>query len=193
MRNTPVRQRILDTATRLFYSQGINSTGINQIIAESRVAKASFYQYFPSKSDLILCTLQEYDATIAEVLRRMSRRSGSVSEFFKKWTRLIKKNAGGSTSFYGCPLANMGFQVNPNESPLTERFNEIIDGWFAILSPLFEKSVALGEIEESVDLQLLFGRIFAANEGALIMWRMTGKKEHLDNIYPGILNLLKQR
>jgi AcrR family transcriptional regulator len=45
-----VRERILKTATHLFYIQGIKNTGINQIIAESMVAKASFYQYFPSKS-----------------------------------------------------------------------------------------------------------------------------------------------
>ncbi len=36
-----VRERILQTAMKLFYSQGIKSTGINQIIEESKVAKAS--------------------------------------------------------------------------------------------------------------------------------------------------------
>ena len=64
MHTTPVRQRILETATLLFYRQGINNTGINQIISESKVAKASFYQYFPSKANLVVASLHEYDETI---------------------------------------------------------------------------------------------------------------------------------
>jgi AcrR family transcriptional regulator len=47
------RDRILSTALRLFYSDGIRATGIDRIIAESGVAKMSFYRHFPSKNDLI--------------------------------------------------------------------------------------------------------------------------------------------
>jgi len=54
----PARQRILDTACRLFYSEGLRATGIDRIIAESGVAKMSFYRHFPSKNDLILAFLQ---------------------------------------------------------------------------------------------------------------------------------------
>ena len=124
MNRIPVRKRILSTATRLFYRQGIRNTGINQIIAESKVAKASFYQYFPSKYKLILSCLDEYGATLSEVLRRMSSRCRSVTEFFKKWTRLIKKNADSNEFFMGCPVANLGFQVDPTDAILTKKFNE---------------------------------------------------------------------
>ncbi len=47
-----VREHILQTATRLFHDQGYNLTGINQIIDEAGVAKASLYYHFPSKEDL---------------------------------------------------------------------------------------------------------------------------------------------
>lgn len=46
------RERILETAYRLFYTQGYNQTGINQIIEESKVARASLYQHFGSKEIL---------------------------------------------------------------------------------------------------------------------------------------------
>jgi len=46
------KERILETASRLFYSQGYNSTGINQILKEANVAKASLYQHFGSKDEL---------------------------------------------------------------------------------------------------------------------------------------------
>jgi AcrR family transcriptional regulator len=46
------KERIVDTTLKLFSRQGYNSTGINQIISEASVAKASFYQHFKSKEDL---------------------------------------------------------------------------------------------------------------------------------------------
>ena len=42
------KDRILSTAFRLFYAQGLKAAGIDTIIAESGVAKATFYKYFPA-------------------------------------------------------------------------------------------------------------------------------------------------
>lgn len=49
---TSPKERIVETTLKLFSTQGYNSTGINQIISEASVAKASFYQHFKSKEDL---------------------------------------------------------------------------------------------------------------------------------------------
>ncbi|WP_034060853.1 TetR/AcrR family transcriptional regulator [Lacinutrix jangbogonensis] len=49
MKKQGVRERIIETASRLFYFNGYNQTGINQIIDEAGVAKASLYQHFRSK------------------------------------------------------------------------------------------------------------------------------------------------
>jgi AcrR family transcriptional regulator len=66
------RERILRTAAELFYHQGYRATGINEVIARSGVAKATFYNNFPSKDDLCLAYLQdrntsEYEAIVASV------------------------------------------------------------------------------------------------------------------------------
>ncbi len=57
-----VREHILQTATHLFHEQGYNLTGINQIIEEAGVAKASLYYHFPSKEDLCVAYLQRRNA-----------------------------------------------------------------------------------------------------------------------------------
>ncbi|HEY4289955.1 MAG TPA: TetR/AcrR family transcriptional regulator [Puia sp.] len=53
-RGQAVVDKILDTADKLFYQQGYNLTGINQIIEEAGIAKGSLYQHFPSKTDLLV-------------------------------------------------------------------------------------------------------------------------------------------
>lgn len=58
MAQASARDRILDVAKRLFYRDGFRATGIDKIIAESGVAKMSFYRNFPSKNDLITAFLE---------------------------------------------------------------------------------------------------------------------------------------
>ncbi|EMY14822.1 transcriptional regulator, TetR family [Leptospira weilii str. Ecochallenge] len=48
---TGVRERILDTATSLFYKQGFSNTGMRQIIQESNSVAASLYDHYPSKKN----------------------------------------------------------------------------------------------------------------------------------------------
>ena len=55
------RARILDTATRLFYAHGLRAVGVDTIIAESGVAKATFYKHFPAKDDLVAAYLDKVD------------------------------------------------------------------------------------------------------------------------------------
>jgi len=51
-------ERILDVASDLFYRQGYRATGINEVIKESGVAKATFYNHFPTKDDLCYAYLE---------------------------------------------------------------------------------------------------------------------------------------
>ena len=48
------RDRILSVAGRLFYREGYRGVGVDRVIAEADVAKATFYKHFPSKDDLIV-------------------------------------------------------------------------------------------------------------------------------------------
>ncbi|MGW3605089.1 TetR/AcrR family transcriptional regulator [Micromonospora sp. NPDC005161] len=58
-RPSEARLRLLTTATRIFYAEGIHSVGVDRIIAEAKVTRATFYRHFPSKEDLILAYLRE--------------------------------------------------------------------------------------------------------------------------------------
>jgi AcrR family transcriptional regulator len=64
----PVRERILETAQRLFYRDGFRAVGIDTIIAEAGVAKMSLYRHFPSKDDLIVAYLEESNRQLWEWL-----------------------------------------------------------------------------------------------------------------------------
>lgn len=56
-----VRKRILDTASALFYTQGVRAVGVDLIVLKAEVAKTSLYRYFPTKDDLISAFLERED------------------------------------------------------------------------------------------------------------------------------------
>ncbi len=70
---TSPKERILKTGERLFYQQGYLATGVNQIIKEAQVAKASFYQYFPSKEALILECIKDYNAKFFQKIQQLDK------------------------------------------------------------------------------------------------------------------------
>src|SRR5262245_15765899 len=57
-----VRERIMNTASRLFYQEGIQAVGVQRLIEEAGVAKASLYAHFPSKDDLVVAYLDRKGA-----------------------------------------------------------------------------------------------------------------------------------
>ncbi len=75
------RERVLSTAYSLFTRRGIRDVGIDEIIARSQVAKASFYRHFPSKTDLILAVLDRREQvwTIG-LVEEQSRLRGNTPE-----------------------------------------------------------------------------------------------------------------
>lgn len=69
LRTTPqgtsvARDRLLTTATTLFYREGIHAVGVDRIISEAGVTRATFYRHFPGKEDLVEAYLGVEDAVI---------------------------------------------------------------------------------------------------------------------------------
>ena len=64
----PKKQHLIDTARRLFASEGFHTTGIERILEEAGVAKMTLYNNFGSKDMLIVAVLNQ---TSAEMRQRL--------------------------------------------------------------------------------------------------------------------------
>jgi len=98
-------QRILATATELFISTGIRTVGVDRLIAESGVARATFFRHFPTKDDLVVAFLE---AQAADARRALSAvRAGPEGA-----RALLAEIASGAkagmecTGFRGCEFIN---------------------------------------------------------------------------------------
>ena len=75
---TAARDRILETAFALFYARGIRAVGVDLIIGESGVAKATFYKHFPAKDELVLAYLDKVDGIWTGQLKAAAAAAGEA-------------------------------------------------------------------------------------------------------------------
>jgi AcrR family transcriptional regulator len=72
----PARDRILDAASKLFYAYGIHAVGVDRLIAESGVAKATLYAHFSSKDEVVAAYLHRMDEHWQRELRSAAKAAG---------------------------------------------------------------------------------------------------------------------
>jgi AcrR family transcriptional regulator len=101
--SSAARRRLLDTATRLFYAEGIRAVGIDRIIAKAGVAKATFYNHFPSKDDLVLAYIEEQDQLGRKAVAALPKQTPR-----KMIAAVLNRISGAAVAgdYRGCPFLN---------------------------------------------------------------------------------------
>lgn len=128
------RERILLTAHELFYREGIRATGIDQVIAESGVAKVTFYRHFPSKNDLIREFLEyRHQYWMAWFIAALQRYGGGVKALLPALAEWF-----GDESFRGCAFINSVGELGgilPEVAEITRRHKHEMAAVIASLLP----------------------------------------------------------
>jgi AcrR family transcriptional regulator len=177
---TDMKERILKTADRLFYLQGIRAVGVDTIAAEIGISKRTLYNHFPSKDALIA----------AYLARRFTRFPASdtspLEQILATFDSLERRFAG--RNFRGCPFVNAVAELGEDKSvkKIAVAFKESRRLWFR------ERLVELGVADPdglATQLQLLVdGSIAqdlvrddpamarAAKEAAKVLLRSAGVK-----------------
>jgi len=121
------KERIVDVASDLFYQQGFRATGINEVIEKSGVAKATFYNHFPSKDDLGLAYLEGVVAKELGGLDEVLARAQTPREQFLAVLQWIKPWLD-DTKFRGCAFLHAVAEVPDPKSPLRRQGKRLYDG-----------------------------------------------------------------
>ena len=114
---SPARERLVRTATGLFYAHGINSVGIDQIIEAAGVAKMTLYGHFKSKDELLAACVEARDAEMrAGVEAAMGPESRSPGDRIGAVIEALAQVVTAS-DFRGCPFLNACAEIADPEHP----------------------------------------------------------------------------
>ncbi|MGC9405174.1 TetR/AcrR family transcriptional regulator [Streptomyces sp. DZ1-3] len=99
------RERLLGTATRIFYAEGIHSVGVDRITAEAKVTRATLYRHFSGKEDLALAYLGLADRGIRGQVAEARAGARSAADEVRAVARSITEGIR-SPGFRGCAFLN---------------------------------------------------------------------------------------
>jgi AcrR family transcriptional regulator len=142
-----MKERILQTADRLFYLDGIRAVGVDTIAAEIGISKRTLYNHFPSKDALITAYLER-----RFVNARPSDKS-PVEQILGTFDSLERRFS--AKDFRGCPFVNAVAELGPKDRAVKKiaiAFKESRRLWFR--ARLEELGVA-GADALATQLQLL--------------------------------------
>lgn len=111
------RARLLSTATRLFYAEGLHAVGIDRIVAEAKVTRATLYRHFPSKDDLVVAYLTAADEGIRAQVEGAREAGGSPTDVVRAVGTTITDSIR-SDGFRGCAFLNAAAEYPAPDHPV---------------------------------------------------------------------------
>jgi AcrR family transcriptional regulator len=111
---TSARERLLAAANELFYNEGVHTVGIDRVIDQAGVAKASLYNTFGSKEELVRAYLETRQASVTERIMR------AVNRYENPRERLLAVFEGqgelfAQPGYRGCAFARASAESTPGD------------------------------------------------------------------------------
>jgi AcrR family transcriptional regulator len=110
------REKIFQTASRLFYQNGYRAVGVDTIASESGIGKMTLYRHFPSKDDLIVAYLRDSDeffwASFEQITKDAATPHEKLLAFFESLQDYVTTPA-----CYGCPFLNISTEYPETDYP----------------------------------------------------------------------------
>jgi AcrR family transcriptional regulator len=103
---TTPKEKLFQTAARLFYQHGYRAVGVDTIASESGIGKMTLYRHFPSKDDLIVTFLKDRNEVFWKQFEQITKVAPTPREkllaFFEALQDYVL-----SPTCYGCPFLNV--------------------------------------------------------------------------------------
>ncbi|WP_367620332.1 TetR/AcrR family transcriptional regulator, partial [Corynebacterium sp.] len=118
-RRRPARERILTSATTLFYERGIAATGIDAVVEHAGVARKSLYNNFASKDELIAAFIERRHHQWLDLHQARLRAAGSTpaKQVLAVVDAYIDHAEADGTHFRGCGLLNSAAEFPLGSAP----------------------------------------------------------------------------
>jgi len=173
------REKLIETATRLFAERGYNATGMADILAAAGVHRGSLYHAFPAKKDLLLAVLEGYRARIGDSLiaPAWAGVDDPIARVFALLARyrdfLVETNGR-----FGCPIGSLALELHEADSEVRAMLQANFEAWLSFVEQCF---VAAGDrLPANVDRKGLALLALTTMEGGVMLARTARGTETFD-------------
>jgi AcrR family transcriptional regulator len=136
-KRSEARERLLATASELFYAEGINSVGVDRIISDSRVTLATFYRHFPGKEALVVAYLRGAHELIAGQIGALAERLQGA-DLVRAIGDAVASELG-HPGFRGCAFINAASEFEDPQSPVRQVVDEHRRWYYEVVRRAFRE------------------------------------------------------
>jgi AcrR family transcriptional regulator len=162
----PARERLLSAAEALFYEEGVNTVGIDRVIERAGVAKASLYDCFGSKEELVRAyLLARHEARQARITAHLARLDTPREKLLGVFDMMGELFA--EPTFRGCAFMRASAEARADSS--VKRICDDTRGWTRRLFTQLAKDAGAGDAER------LARQLVILYDGASVSAQMDGE------------------
>lgn len=182
------RLNILQKAFELIYSNGYQTTSVDEIIATTQVTKGAFYYHFKTKDEMGLAIINElmipnFKNTFIEPFQSFVNPFDAI---YNLMHHLLIENETLKVE-YGCPASNFTQEMAPWNIDFTKALNELTMQWEQTMIDVIEKAKENGKIKADVNAKEIAVFVMSGYWGV----RNLGKLENSKSVYLVYLKGLK--
>lgn len=182
------RQNILQKAFELIYTNGYQTTSVDEIIATTQVTKGAFYYHFKTKDEMGLAIINErmrptFKNTFIEPFQSDVN---PLDTIYNLMHHLLMENEDLKVE-YGCPASNFTQEMAPWNIEFTKALNELSLEWEKAMIDAIEKGKENGKIKSDINAKEVTVFVMSGYWGV----RNLGKLENSKRVYLVYLKGLK--
>jgi AcrR family transcriptional regulator len=141
------RERLLATASALFYRDGIRAVGVERILAEAPATRATFYRHFPSKEDLVVAYLRGFDARTRAEIQGITGAASSPADALRAIGAALADSLS-APGFRGCAFLKAAAEHPDPDDPVRRVVLDHRAWYLATLTDLFTQVVGSADSPE---------------------------------------------
>lgn len=173
------KDRLVETAARLFASQGYHATGMADILTEANVHRGSLYHAFPAKKDLLVAVLEAHRNGIGE--RLLKPAFGGIDDPVERVLALLaryRRFLEETHCFFACPIGSLALELREPDEEVRALLAGNFDAWIrAVELCLIE---ARDRLAPEVDRRALAIFALTTMEGGVMLARTYRRIEPFD-------------
>ena len=186
--------RLLEAGHRLFWRNGYNATGIQEIANAAGVPKGSFYNHFENKEEFAARVIENYskwvsnnwDGLLAQAeVAEQNDHVGRVRMIFHFFIEHHER-----AQFLGCLVGNMTAEVAESSPRCNAVLRKAMDEWSARLTRSLEQAQACGQVRTDIAAAELSAVFLEAWEGALQQMKLAGSADAPKKMVSTMLDVL---
>ncbi len=174
------KQQIIEKTAPIFNKKGYAGTSLTDMTDVTGLTKGSVYGNFEDKDDVALAAFDyNMDKLIGQVREQQANQRSALSKL-QAFITVYRNGLQAPVLSDGCPIINMGTEVDDTHSKLKEKVNAALARWQKSVSAIIQQGKMQGEFREDVNATEFASLMIAMIEGGFTLSKISGDTSYLN-------------